>query len=304
MEKAGDLGPAGALGSEDPDGVLFPGEFHLFGQGSLGAAQMDPLGLLSGQGLPGALGDEVALNLRGEAKGEGQDLGLNVIPQAVAVLDGPHTTATLHTEMEDLHDHKQTPTQAGHLRAKDEVPLLDGAQEPAQLALVVILGARDGFFDPAIHGEALLLGEAEDLKTLVLYSLLLCTHSNVPVCHRILSFREVIEMKLIRTIVNPSGAYPPIQEGRFLAIPEGMALWPEELDTTDFYQYNGFVTLVTAQSEGITVVTGYQANVEAWEAWKESLPPDPGPEPEPDPDDYVTYGELAAAIREGVNSVE
>ena len=51
---------------------------------------------------------------------------------------------------------------------------------------------------------------------------------------------------------------------------------------TDFYQYNGFVTLVTAQSEGITVVTGYQANVEAWEAWKESLPPDPGPEPEQD----------------------
>lgn len=40
----------------------------------------------------------------------------------------------------------------------------------------------------------------------------------------------------------------------------------------------------------------------------EPLPPDPGPEPEPepepDPDDYVTYGELAAAIREGVNSVE
>ena len=51
MEKAGDLGPAGALGSEDPDGVLFPGEFHLFGQGSLGAAQMDPLGLLSGRNI-------------------------------------------------------------------------------------------------------------------------------------------------------------------------------------------------------------------------------------------------------------
>ena len=44
------------------------------------------------------------------------------------------------------------------------------------------------------------------------------------------------------------------------------------------------------------------ANGYTYEA--EPLPPDPGPEPEPDPDDYVTYGELAAAIREGVNSVE
>lgn len=111
-------------------------------------------------------------------------------------------------------------------------------------------------------------------------------------------------MKLIRTTPNPSGAYPPIQEGQFSAVPEGMAVWPEELDTANFYQYNGFVTLVTAQSEGITVVTGYQANVEAWESWKESLPPDPGPEPEPGPEDYVTYDELAAAIREGVNSVD
>ena len=80
MEEAGDLGPAGALGPQDPYGVLFAGELYFLGQGPLGTAQMDPLGLLSGQGLSGALGDEVALNLRGEAKGEGQDLGLDVIP--------------------------------------------------------------------------------------------------------------------------------------------------------------------------------------------------------------------------------
>lgn len=34
-------------------------------------------------------------------------------------------------------------------------------------------------------------------------------------------------------------------------------------------------------------------------------PYDPPPEPEPEPaPEYVTYSELAAAIREGVNSVE
>ena len=107
-------------------------------------------------------------------------------------------------------------------------------------------------------------------------------------------------MKLIRTIVNPSGAYPAIQEGTFASIPDGMALWPEELDTADFYQYNGFVDLETTKLGGILVVSGYQPNVEAWEEWKASLPPDPEPEPDPE---YVTYGELAAAIREGVNAV-
>ena len=43
-----------------------------------------------------------------------------------------------------------------------------------------------------------------------------------------------------------------------------------------------------------------EPNTEAWEAWKESLPPEPEPEPEPE---YVTYAELAKAIREGVNEV-
>ena len=43
-------------------------------------------------------------------------------------------------------------------------------------------------------------------------------------------------------------------------------------------------------------------------AWVEAAPkapePEPGLEPDPEPSgDYVTYGELAAAIREGVNAV-
>ena len=47
--------------------------------------------------------------------------------------------------------------------------------------------------------------------------------------------------------------------------------------------------------------------IAAWEAEHpapEAPEPEPGLEPDPEPSgDYVTYGELAAAIREGVNAV-
>lgn len=109
-------------------------------------------------------------------------------------------------------------------------------------------------------------------------------------------------------IINLSaidGGYSVIHTWDEPAPPAGCALWPDDLDTADYYAYNGFVTLTVEQVDGVDTVTKYEPNVEAWEAWKATLPPDP-PEPEPEPgdDDYVTYSELAAAIREGVNSVE
>lgn len=83
-------------------------------------------------------------------------------------------------------------------------------------------------------------------------------------------------MKVVYTEPNPSGAYPPIQEGNFEECPEGMAEWPEELGTETFYQYNGFVTLTVEDGR----VTACQPNTEAWERWKAEHP-DPGPQPEP-----------------------
>lgn len=50
-------------------------------------------------------------------------------------------------------------------------------------------------------------------------------------------------MKLIRTTPNEGGAYPAIQEGDFRRVPEGMAVWPEELPTREFYDCGGFATL-------------------------------------------------------------
>lgn len=97
-------------------------------------------------------------------------------------------------------------------------------------------------------------------------------------------------MKYVKPAPNPSGAYPAPQSTPF----KGAVFLTEE-QAEVVLQYNGFVT-ITAGQTGASV----SPNLEAWEAWKASLPPEPEPEPL---QEYVTYGELAAAIREGVNGV-
>ena len=108
-------------------------------------------------------------------------------------------------------------------------------------------------------------------------------------------------MKYLTPNPNPSGAYPAPQSNPFKrAIP----LTDEQAQMV--VDYNGFVT-VTSHEETIVddfTRTVYEVtpDLEAWEAWKEEQPPEPEPEPEP-ATEYVTYGELATAIREGVNAV-
>lgn len=103
-------------------------------------------------------------------------------------------------------------------------------------------------------------------------------------------------MKYIRATPNPSGAYPAPQSNPFKgAIP----LTDEQAETV--LQYNGFVT-ITSQEEPIvddftrTVYT-VEPDLEAWEAWKESLPPEP--EPEPSVEERVIG--LETAIENGLN---
>lgn len=85
-------------------------------------------------------------------------------------------------------------------------------------------------------------------------------------------------MKIIQKAANPSGAYPPMQDG-ISTLPDGYAIWPDELSTEDFYAYNGFVTLTIEETDGVPIVASYTANSNAWEAWKASLPEpvEPGP---------------------------
>ena len=82
-------------------------------------------------------------------------------------------------------------------------------------------------------------------------------------------------MKIIVKTPSENGAYPPIQDWPGSKIPDGYARILDSLDTSIFYQYNGFVTLTITRG----MVTEMTPNTEAWETWKATLPPEPEPEP-------------------------
>ena len=81
-------------------------------------------------------------------------------------------------------------------------------------------------------------------------------------------------MKIIKNTPFENGAYPAIQNWNGISAPEGSYVWLDGLNTENFYQYNGFVTLNVLRG----AVISYTPNEEAWEAWKETLPPEPEPE--------------------------
>ena len=82
-------------------------------------------------------------------------------------------------------------------------------------------------------------------------------------------------MIIIRKNPNPSGAYPAPQTVNMKAPPNGYAVIADAVDMADFYAHNGFVTLTIEDD----IVIAYTPNVEAWEAWKASLPAPKEPEP-------------------------
>lgn len=83
-------------------------------------------------------------------------------------------------------------------------------------------------------------------------------------------------MKIIQINATKIGARPPIQaweDGH--ALPDGYAAVPEDMDLSAFYQHNGFVNLTVDNGKVIEI----SPNVEAWEAWKKTVPPKPTPQP-------------------------
>jgi hypothetical protein len=73
-------------------------------------------------------------------------------------------------------------------------------------------------------------------------------------------------MQIIKITANESGSRPPMQDWRRAEPPEGYA--EVACDAAAFYEYNGFVTLTVEDDR----VTDMQPNIEAWEAWKATLP--------------------------------
>ena len=103
-------------------------------------------------------------------------------------------------------------------------------------------------------------------------------------------------MQYVRSTPNPSGAYPAPQSNPF---PGCLPLTDGQAET--LVQYNGFVTITQEPDEEIegSSVT-VTPDVEAWEEWKASLPPEP--EPEPTVEERVTN--LETAIANGLNLYE
>lgn len=75
-------------------------------------------------------------------------------------------------------------------------------------------------------------------------------------------------MNIMQKNAGEQGGYGVIQSWSLSTVPEGYVKVPGHLDTSVFYEYNGFVTLTIEKD----AVVGMEPNVEAWEAWKASLP--------------------------------
>lgn len=81
-------------------------------------------------------------------------------------------------------------------------------------------------------------------------------------------------MMYVRSTPWETGAYPPPESNPF---PEAIPLTDEQVDL--LVQYDGFVTITSAEEEYeegfFRTVYEVTPNLEAWEAWKASLPPEP-----------------------------
>jgi len=132
------------------------------------------------------LTDQIALNLSRESEGESQDFALDIIAQAIAVFDGPHTALLGHADVQDLHDHKEISAQSRELTTDDNIILMDLAQQSAKLSFVVASCTTDSFFYPVVNSQVLSLAELVDFEPLVFNGLFITTHSNVTVNHFII----------------------------------------------------------------------------------------------------------------------
>ena len=103
-------------------------------------------------------------------------------------------------------------------------------------------------------------------------------------------------MKFIKSVPNPSGAYPAAKSMPF---PGCLPLTDGQAET--LVAYNGFIIIARQpdpEIEGSSVTV--TPDLEAWEAWKAAQPPEP--EPEPTLDERVAG--IEAAVQEGLRLYE
>lgn len=105
-------------------------------------------------------------------------------------------------------------------------------------------------------------------------------------------------MHIINTTPHVDGGFNVIQSwDEKYPVPAGFAVVPETVDTTTYYEHNGFVFLSTTIIDGVETVTGFTPNVESWEAWKATQPVEPT-KVEPTMEERMTA--MENAIKEGL----
>ena len=97
-------------------------------------------------------------------------------------------------------------------------------------------------------------------------------------------------MRIIEINAFDNGAHRNQTTNSTIPVPEGWAVIPDEMETENF----PFGEVTAEKIDGVMTVT----------EWTPLPIPEPEPIPEPTPEpEYVTYDEMAEAIREGVNSI-
>ena len=135
------------------------------------------------QRLARALGNKVALDLRGERKGESDDLRIDVIIKVKIVFDRVDADAARRTVVQNGHDHQHVASEPGDLRTHEQIVRLHPPDDPAEFAFGGRDGAGDGLLLPFPDDDGLFFRPLADFKFLAGAGLLRRTDPDVSVNH-------------------------------------------------------------------------------------------------------------------------
>lgn len=139
------------------------------------------LGPLACKSLFSPLTYKIAFYFSGESERKRQHFALYIIPKAVTVLYCPDTTFLDHTDVKYLHDHEQVPSQTRQFGTDYQVTFAHTLKQPPELPFGITLRAAYGFFYPSVDQDAFTKTEIGDLKSLILYGLLVTAYAYVAV---------------------------------------------------------------------------------------------------------------------------
>lgn len=185
MADFGDFALGCSFSKQVPDKFALLVKLEFFGlcPASPGTSQFDAFRFFPCERFPRPLRNQAAFDFRGKPEGECENLALDVVAQAVSVLDGPYAAFLRHADSEDFHNHEKVPSQSGKFAADDDVAGMDFLQQFAEPPLVVIFAAAACFLDPSADFHFSFLAKISNFETLVFDGLPFARNANISVNH-------------------------------------------------------------------------------------------------------------------------